>query len=1000
MRKLTLCVYLDSVPFTLDVLQGKTSLGGSESACMGLMKALAARGHNVHAYATKLDDAAVGDHDGVFWHSAEQELATTMAFVDPDVFISLRMPDVFMLPSNAKLNVLWAQDLLIDKHILGGVHPVIDLFAYVSQYHQQQWEGVDDACKGRGWVTGNGWDPAHLPNLDGIVKKRRRFIHISRPERGYDALLQLWPKIRDRWPDATLQLCRYSSMYDAGGWGQVVRRYEAAMKAMGDKVGGVEFLGQLNKVDLYRKIAAAEVMLYPSSQPNFAETNCIAATEAQACATPFVGSNVGALPETVDPMAGTLIDGDPMDPAVQDRFIEALAEYDSTQDSYWIAAAAGRAKADRVTYDRLAEQWEQRINATFVSRVVANPIGVLRQLVNDDNIAPALQLCDVLADTEDSPFAPLTTDQRREVEDTAAMCRRVITQEEQTAEHYAQFAIQDPLHEAKMNARLQHAAQQIAAHVDTLKRPARILDLACGNGSMALLLTDAIPDCHVTAHDYSPGVLTLAERALRTTLGDEGFAQRVALSHGPFDQCPTGPYDAIFCGEFLEHVEKPWALIDWLETLCRPDGIIVMTTPSGPFGELMQLGQERHRGHVHMFSMRDLTDMLGGKRNYAWHYLPSGVSPRGRAVGYWMFAYQPGGDPAQPLDYDTTILRERPMQRLVAAMIMRDNELEVGRCVESLRGVVDAIAIYDTGSADKGPEIAAARGADVVMGDWPENFAEARNRSVQLAIDVHKADWVLWIDCDEVLEGGPRLRRFVTAQTPYVGYVIRQHHLQLDAPNFFDTPCRVFKVGADIKFYGIVHEQPQQGHKDGDIHPALALEDTRIVHFGYTTDDTRRRKLLYRNLPLLKKELRLQDGARDLAWVLAIRDYLNLGTFDMEANGGKLTPKAVALFRAGIKVYDERGFADPAHKLHRTAWPFYQQILGLLPGEVVTAAWSFAASPGPQPPARVGSEVLRARSADEMNTEIAARMKDYLQPLQPLSIVTTPAVSWDAVGVN
>ena len=57
--RLSLAFLVDSVPFTKAVRDGLTSLGGSESACLGLARALQARGHDVHIYATKLDAAVI-----------------------------------------------------------------------------------------------------------------------------------------------------------------------------------------------------------------------------------------------------------------------------------------------------------------------------------------------------------------------------------------------------------------------------------------------------------------------------------------------------------------------------------------------------------------------------------------------------------------------------------------------------------------------------------------------------------------------------------------------------------------------------------------------------------------------------------------------------------------------------------------------------------------------------------------------------------------------------
>jgi hypothetical protein len=81
----------------------------------------------------------------------------------------------------------------------------------------------------------------------------------------------------------------------AGGSGRIrARRYDQRGQDVNAQVGGIEYLGELNKPHLYQAISDAAVMWYPGVS-TFAETSCIAATEANACGTPFVGSLRGAL---------------------------------------------------------------------------------------------------------------------------------------------------------------------------------------------------------------------------------------------------------------------------------------------------------------------------------------------------------------------------------------------------------------------------------------------------------------------------------------------------------------------------------------------------------------------------------------------------------------------------------------------------------------------------------------------------------------------------------
>jgi glycosyltransferase involved in cell wall biosynthesis len=249
-------------------------------------------------YATKLDPDACGvDSDAVEWSQAE-ELPTSIRFASPDVFCALRSSAPYQIEIPAALNVLWNQDLLIHAEQVVGAVAQIDKMVYVSEFHRRQWKGVAETLQNvDSWIFRNGVDlqlaEARRQAFDEIPP---RFIHVSRPERGHDGLIQIWPKIRERWPEATLQICRYSSMYDAEGFGKVCDHYDDLMRQLDEQTGGIEWLGELSKAELYDAISASSVMIYPTSQKDFAETGCFAATESIACGTPFVGDARGALP--------------------------------------------------------------------------------------------------------------------------------------------------------------------------------------------------------------------------------------------------------------------------------------------------------------------------------------------------------------------------------------------------------------------------------------------------------------------------------------------------------------------------------------------------------------------------------------------------------------------------------------------------------------------------------------------------------------------------------
>ena len=562
------------------------------------------------------------------------------------------------------------------------------------------------------------------------------------------------------------------------------------------------------------------------------------------------------------------------------------------------------------------------------------------------------------------------------------LCETVVAGQHQTAADYAEHAIPDPVQEAQTNERFIEIVAMLKAQG---RAPRAILDVACGNGSLALALAHAFPEATVRGVDYSEGVLVLA----RSGAERAGVAARVTFSQvdATTGAYPEGPFDLVTCCEFIEHVEHPHALVNRLEAVIAPNGIGVLTCPSGPFSELMEHPETRKRGHLHTYTHQQLTRLFVDR---TWHlrHLAIGSTQRGTPVGYWIVSWSPNTrTPAQPLEWSADIVAIRPYQKLTAILIMKDGEDWLRKCLKGL-ACVDDVLIHDTGSQDGSIALAREFGATVIETDWPESFAEARNRVVADA-ELRGADWLLWIDCDEQLEHGERLRRYTSGAGPFLGYVIRQQHLMVDTPQFHDKPARLFRANRGVRFYGAIHEQPETA-PDAGIWPSLELPDIDILHLGYHRDGMRRHKLLSRNLPLLQKQLQAPEGERRrLDVVLFIRDCSNIAQFELEAHQGQRTQKADQHARAGVLAY-RKHFADPSDKYHTLARPFYETCLKIL-GHGFEIGWALGAGV-PKLQHKLAPETFHAFDVDEARVELTARTSSILAQLTAPSVDTGPCV--------
>lgn len=81
------------------------------------------------------------------------------------------------------------------------------------------------------------------------------------------------------------------------------------------------------------------------------------------------------------------------------------------------------------------------------------------------------------------------------------------------------------------------------------------------------------------------------------------------------------------------------------------------------------------------------------------------------------------------------------------AMIVKDEERHLPRCLESCAPLVQEMVVVDTGSSDHTPQLAELFGAICISYVWSDDFSAARNASLAATT----GDWVLVMDADEAI---------------------------------------------------------------------------------------------------------------------------------------------------------------------------------------------------------------------------------------------------------
>lgn len=112
--------------------------------------------------------------------------------------------------------------------------------------------------------------------------------------------------------------------------------------------------------------------------------------------------------------------------------------------------------------------------------------------------------------------------------------------------------------------------------VDSIKElnnpDSKILDIGCGNGNISMALGSVGFD--VTGVDIDEDSIDKA-RAVNK-LPNVTFKVYDANAFAMADL-----YDAIVCSEVLEHLDKPWELVESIYKILKPGGVLVATVPNG-----------------------------------------------------------------------------------------------------------------------------------------------------------------------------------------------------------------------------------------------------------------------------------------------------------------------------------------------------------------------------------------------------------------------------------
>lgn len=147
-----------------------------------------------------------------------------------------------------------------------------------------------------------------VPNPE-IQREKFRFIYSSSPDRGLNYLLEIIPKIKEKYSETTLHIFANRLIID-----------DESIKIIENNQDYIHLHSRVSQNELAIEFMKSDVWLYPT---DFEETYCITAVEAMASGVLCAGISIGSLTKVIG-NKGILVNGDIRDNSVKDTLLKKL----------------------------------------------------------------------------------------------------------------------------------------------------------------------------------------------------------------------------------------------------------------------------------------------------------------------------------------------------------------------------------------------------------------------------------------------------------------------------------------------------------------------------------------------------------------------------------------------------------------------------------------------------------------------------------------------------
>lgn len=188
--------------------------------------------------------------------------------------------------------------------------------------------------------------------------KNHKILYASSYDRGLIHLLEMWPEVIKKYPDATLDVFYGWDLFDSFFRDNPERMAwkDKVVKLMTQK--GITEHGRVSKKELDEATSKCGIWAYPA---DFREINCITALNSQKLGCVPVVINLAALDETVG--SGVKVEGDIYDQETKDEYLKELLSLMGDKKRWEEESKKGIEFAKSYLWDNISDQWINEFKA-------------------------------------------------------------------------------------------------------------------------------------------------------------------------------------------------------------------------------------------------------------------------------------------------------------------------------------------------------------------------------------------------------------------------------------------------------------------------------------------------------------------------------------------------------------------------------------------------------------------------------------------------------------